>query len=140
MFPPHRDSSPPCPATRDILDVDISLELFVKSVLVLTFKFDPDQTAARVLHTHEVIITLDVLPLAFSAVVGGFILVHGADPVLGHEGGILNLSDQSPLVTVAALDVGARVHDTLQLILLQLPDFLDGSCLLLDVLFVENVG
>ena len=107
---------------------------------MLTFKFDPDQTAARVLHTHEVIITLDVLPLALPAVVSGFVLAHGADPVLGHQGGILHLPDQSPLVTVAALDVGARVHDTLQLILLQLPDLLDGSCLLLDVLFVENVG
>ena len=81
-----------------------------------------------------------MLTVPLPAIIGGLVHVHGADPVLGHQGGILNLPDQSPLVTVAALDVGARVHDTLQLILLQLPDLLDGSCLLLDVLFVENVG
>ena len=80
-----------------------------------------------------------MLPLALAAVVGSLVLVHGADPVLGHQGGVLNLPDQPPLVTVAALDVGARVHDALQLILLQLPDLLDGTSLLLNVLLARNV-
>ena len=81
-----------------------------------------------------------MLPLPLAAVVGGLVLVHGADPVLRHQGGVLHLSDQPPLVTVATLDVGARVHDALQLILLQLPDLLDGARLLLNILFVQNVG
>ena len=117
MFPPRRGSSPPCLATRGNLDVDIVLS-DMPWISFSTFEFDPDQTATGVLHPHEVLVTLDVLPLALATVVGGLVLVHGADPVLRHQGGVLNLPDQPPLVTVAALDVGARVHDALQLILL----------------------
>ena len=36
-------------------------------------------------------------------------------------------------MAVAALDVGTRVHDALQLVLLQLPDLLYRTCLLLSV-------
>ena len=80
-----------------------------------------------------------MLPLTLPALISGLVQVHGADPVLGHQGGVLYLSDQSPFATFAALDIGPRVHDALKLILLQLPDLLDGAGLLLNVLFVRNV-
>ena len=42
-------------------------------------------------------------------------------------------TDSPPLVAVAALYVGPGVHDALQLVLLQLPDLLYRTCLLLSV-------
>ena len=47
-------------------------------------------------------------------------------------------TDSPPLVAVAALYVGPGVHDALQLVLLQLPDLLDGAGLLLTVLYSTN--
>ena len=59
-----------------------------------------------------------------------------ADCVTGIPGSVE--TDSPPLATVAALYVGPGVHDALQLVLLQLPDLLDGAGLLLTVLYSRN--
>ena len=58
------------------------------------------------------------------------------DCVTGIRGSVE--ADSPPLVAVAALYVGPGVHDALQLVLLQLPDLLDGAGLLLTVLYSRN--
>ena len=64
-----------------------------------TWELDPDETATTVLNTHQFPVTLDMFTITLATVVGSLVNVHGADPILGNQGRVLELLDQSPFLT-----------------------------------------
>ena len=98
-----------------------------------TWELDPDETATTVLNTHQFPVTLDMFTITLATVVGSLVTVHGADPILGNQGRVLELLDQSPFATITTLDIRPCVHDALKFILLQLSDLLNSCCLFFTI-------